>query len=101
MQKRLKKCSPTTVRHIPNKIRINAAKCESSRIDAQIREKPLRDDIISRQKNGFSREHWTPTQITHYCSYQTTCPQGSINLMGTIASLPAQTNPPVPTGQEA
>ena len=36
------KRSPTTVCHIPNKIRKKTAECKSSRIDAPIREKPLR-----------------------------------------------------------
>jgi hypothetical protein len=55
------------------------------------RETASERDDISKQKNDFSREHWTPTQTTHYCSCQTTCSQGSINLTGMMASLPAQT----------
>jgi hypothetical protein len=90
------KRSPTTVCHIPNRIRVKAAKCKSSHIDAPIREKPLRNVMSYPNRKMVSVDNTgLPTQITHYCSYQTTCSQ-----VGMMASLPAQSCT-VPTEQEA
>ena len=58
------KSSHTTACHIPNKIGVKAPKCESSRIDASIREKPLRSVMSYPYRKMVSVENtWLPHKL--------------------------------------
>lgn len=82
---------PTTVGHIRNRFRVKAAKCKSCRIDAPIRQKPLRSVMSYPDSKMVSIENTgLPLKLHTTGATRQLAPQGSVNLMGMMASLPAQ-----------
>jgi len=66
------KRNPTTVCHIPNRIRVKAVKCKSCRIGAPIRQKPLRSvmsypnwKMVSVENTGLPHKLHTTAATRH------------------------------------
>jgi hypothetical protein len=87
--------SPTTVCQIPNRIRIKAAQCKSSRIHAPIREKPLRSVMSYPNRRMVSVENiGLPHKLHTTAAARQLAPKARLTLwvvMGMMASLSAQT----------